>query len=512
MKPRSGQTVAPTELAMWLRQQREARAWTRRELARQLIQAGHAAGDRHVPGMESMCHNIYRWERGADGVSERFRRHYCRVLGIGLSQFGPRAWPEAAGRPPATTPDGTGLTAAMGTKQTVPSAVPDRAGPGIAVCRGAEGPVSGESMAEQEVLMAAHDGSEHAERAERRDIGQVTMEQLRADVARLSIESMSGEPLPLFLEMRRVRTRIYRILDHRIWPRDQGDLYFLLGCLCDLMAVAAAGLGYRQAAEELIRSGWAYATVIDHRPLMAHLRLQLASILFWNGQPQQAGDLARDGLRYLPDGPNGAHLHVKYARAVARLGDADSARRAIAAATDARERQYTDDVLAIGGEFGLSLATQHYFAGSALTEISGAEHQAADELEQAASLYAAGPGPGEQHWFAGKALVGIDLAVIRLRAGGLGAAAAALEPVLSLPPAQRINALTTRLALVRSELQQPIYRRSAGAQELGEEIEEFGREAIASGLRGLPGAAALAEPAAVSPNTPGYAPRRPTPA
>jgi hypothetical protein len=95
------------------------------------------------------------------------------------------------------------------------------------------------------------------------------------------------------------------------------------------MAVAASGLGYPQAAEELIRSGWAYATAIDHRPLMAHLRLQLASIVFWENRPRQARDLAGDGLRYLQDGPNAAHLHVKYSRAAARLGDAEGARRAI---------------------------------------------------------------------------------------------------------------------------------------------------------------------------------------
>ena len=99
------------------------------------------------------------------------------------------------------------------------------------------------------------------------------MEQLRADVRRLSAELMTAEPLASFLEMRRVRARIFRVLDQQLWPRDQADLYFLLGCLADLMAAAAGELGYPQAAEELLRSGWAYATAIDHHPLMAHLRL-----------------------------------------------------------------------------------------------------------------------------------------------------------------------------------------------------------------------------------------------
>ena len=75
-------------LATWLRQQREARGWTRREMARQLIEAGHDAGDTTVPGMDSMCHNIHRWERGRGGLTERYKIHYCRAFGIHPSQFG----------------------------------------------------------------------------------------------------------------------------------------------------------------------------------------------------------------------------------------------------------------------------------------------------------------------------------------------------------------------------------------------------------------------------------------
>lgn len=463
-------------LGAWLRKQREARSWTRREMARQLIRAGRDTGDTTVPGMDSMCHNIHRWERGRGGLTERYKLHYCKAFGILPDQFGA----DVTGSHSLTLAPAASLIPAVAADPNLP--VP------LAVAyRGIQDPLMGDSTVETEVLMAAHEGSEHAEQAERRDIGEATLEQLHADVARLSVESMTGEPFPLFREMRRVRARIYRLLDGNLRPADQADLYFLLGCLSDLMAVAASGLGYPQAAEELIRSGWAYATAIDHRPLMAHLRLQLASILFWENRPRQARDLAEDGLRYVQNGPNAAHLHVKYARAAARLGDADGARQAIADAQDAREREYSDVVLALGGEFGLSLATQSYFAGSALAEIEGAESDAGEHLERAVALYDAGPGPGEQHWFGGRALAGVDLAAIRLRAGALDAAAAALELPLSLPSAQRINAVTTRLDVVRAELAAPIFRRSLQARELDERIEEFGSEAITADLHDLPG-------------------------
>ena len=288
--------------------------------------------------------------------------------------------------------------------------------------------------------------------------------------------------------MRRVRARIFRVLDQQLWPRDQADLYLLLGCLADLMAAAAGDLGYPQAAEELIRSGWAYAAAIDHRPLMAHLRLQLANIVFWYNQPQQARDLAEDGLRYLSEGPNGAYLHVRYAAAAAQLGDSDSAYRAVSQGRDAREREYTDDVLEIGGEFAISVASHMRDVGTVLTNIDGADQEASNELERAVAAYEVGPGPGEQHWFAGKPLAAIDLTAIHLRSGALDAAAATLTPVLLLPPAQRINALTSRLRLVRTELHRPLYGRSAQAQELDGQIEEFGQDTMPAGLHSLPGA------------------------
>ena len=120
-----------------------------------------------------------------------------------------------------------------------------------------EGPSIDQSTVRHEVLMAAHEGSEHAEQAERHDFGDATLEQLHADVVRLSAELMTGDPFAMFMEMRRIRDRVYRLLEGHLRPGDQADLYFLAGCVSDLMAVPASGLGYPQAAEELIRAGWA---------------------------------------------------------------------------------------------------------------------------------------------------------------------------------------------------------------------------------------------------------------
>jgi transcriptional regulator with XRE-family HTH domain len=336
-----------------------------------------------------------------------------------------------------------------------------------------------------EVLAAVRDNQEHAGQSERREIGDMTLEQFWTDVARLSRDSMTAEPLALFAEMRRVRHKLHEALDRRLWPKDSSELYLLLGCLCALTAEAAKVLGFTWEAEDLLRSGQAYAAVIDHPTLRAHLLRKAASVCFWDGRPREARERAEQGLAHLADGPTAVHLHVRCATAAARLGDADGARRAIGEASQARERGGGDEVAErLGGEFHITRATQHYYAGSALAEIEGGLEDAGRELDEAARLYAAGPEPGEQYWFAGPALTDVDRAVLRLRQGALDGAMTVLRPVLELPRGQRIKPVTVQLGHVRRELAQPIYQRSVQASALDEEIEVFCREAVINDARG----------------------------
>ncbi len=483
------------DLGAWLREHRQAHGWTNSDMASRIIEAGRAAGDKSLPSLDTMCRNVRRWERGHGSITERYKLCYCRALGIPPAQFG--SAPAAPDTGTATT-DVT-LAPAVPLRMT-PAGLPAQAAPIMHVLadprlgeplilgyRGIQESDLGDSMVEQEVLMAAHEGSDHAEHAEEHGIGAATFEQLRADLVRLSRLIDTGEPFPMFTDMRRVRGRIYRLLDRRLWPREQTDLYFLLGCLNGLMAIPANQLGYPDAAEELNRAGFAYANAIDHRPLMAWLRGELSVYAYYRGRFEESRDLALSGLQYLSVGQRGASLHIYHARAAARLGDADAARRAVRNAHEARDRDYSDELLEMGGNYPISEATHHGLAGAALTETAGAEHEAAEELERAIGLYDEGPRQGEDHWFGGKPLAGIDLAVVRLRSGALDAAAGPLEPALSLPTAQRISDVTIRLAVVRDELAAPVFRGSPQARDLGAQIEDFGHEAAAAGLHSLSG-------------------------
>jgi transcriptional regulator with XRE-family HTH domain len=447
-----------SELGAWLRRQREDRGWTRSEMARQLIRAAKARGDMSVPGADNISHNIYRWERGSVSPAERYQLYYCGAFGIPFSQFGPAA-PAVLDDPPGMVDPSPGARPAAAYRET-PS------------------PDVGASAIRRGVLMAAHEGSEHAERVEQRGIGETTLEQFRADVASLSLQYMTGETYGLFMEMRRVRNRMIEALDRRQWPRDAAELYLLAGCLSALMAAAATNLGYPEAAEELTRAGWAYATIIDHRPLMARLRLCAAYAAYWGRRLGPAASLAASGLDYLPGGQNAAQLHLYGGLAQASLGDAMGARQAIEAAREAREREHRDELLEIGGEFGFSRAAQSYYAGFILSEaardgVSG--EGAIIELESATGQYAAGPGPGEHHSRKLQLLAHTDLAIARLRAGALDGAVIALEPVLALIAGERTAVQVRRLSALRGELAHPIFRGSALARELDEQVTEFVR-------------------------------------
>ena len=449
----------------WLRRQRELRGWAVTEMARQLIQAGHGNGDEAIPGVRDMRRNVERWESGRS-ISDRYRLHYCRALGIDPGEFGKHS---AAPAPP----------------DVVDPLLPEMA---AMIYRERQEPGLGEFAAGHEVVMAAaNESGGHAAEREPYGIGDATSEQLRADVTRLSRQMDAGSPLLTFLDLRRVRDRIHLLLDRRLRLREQGDLYFLLGCVNGMMGATADQLGYLDAAEELLRAGWAYASIIEHDSLRGMLRLKLAVAMNHRGRYTESRDLAADGLRYVSQGSLGAELHVAHAGAAARLGDLETARQSVALGDDAWDSDYTDELVEIGGEFAVTRATHYSLAGRALVDGGGTEPDAAVTLEQAISLYDAGPGEGEEFWFAGKPLAGANLALVRLRSGALDAAVAALEPAMTLPVEQRISDITNRLADVRRELAAPVFRGSAQARDLGDAIENFGREAVTVGLRSLTG-------------------------
>ncbi len=418
-------------------------------MGRRLREAAKFAGD-VLPGKECLGVMIRRWEKDSGGVSERYRLHYCKAFQIPLDQFGhsPAVEMEAVPLPSPAT-----LTVADESRDN------ER-----------QPPSPGLVTAEPAIVVIAHEHSQHAQDAERRDIGEATLEQLRATVMRLSRDTMTGAPLALLAEMRRIYDQLRTASSLQVWPADQAELYLLLGCLNSLMSVTALQTGSLTAAAELARAGLPYARAIGHQALAAHLRLNLATIAYWNDQPRQCHDLTSLALGHQPNEHTAARLHSLRARTAARLGDATTVSLELRAAAE-RERDDRDDLTTIGGEFSFSQATQHYYAGSALVEIPDAERDAITELEHALSLYAADTG----HDYSQACIMAtrIDLATAWLRLSDLDAARTAAGPVLAIAPANRMFSPAKRFGPARTALAASRYRGSAEAREFDDQIEQF---------------------------------------
>ncbi|MFC3963460.1 helix-turn-helix domain-containing protein [Nocardia jiangsuensis] len=340
------------------------------------------------------------------------------------------------------------------------------------------------AVSERDLIMAAaHEASEHAGRAESTNVGSTTLEQLDADVSRIANDYVHIPPIPMAVEMMRVRRRVYRLLEGRQQPADTSHLYLLAGILSGLLANASTDLGHYDAAGDQVRAAFAYGELSRHNGLRAWTRGMHALIEYWSDRPRRGVELARSGLDYADSPTARVRLLNIEARIWSRLGSVDDVERCIHAAEDARASAGAADLLhdEIGGVFGFGAAKAKYYAGATLIDLGRADPALA-ATEQAIELYASGP--SHQRSYGAESLARVDNATAHLVNGSLDGAAEALLPVLALDEDKRIKQLQERLGGVRRRIAAPHFRDAAGARELDERIEEF---CASTAVRRIPG-------------------------
>ena len=57
-------------------------------MARRMSKVASRHDDTPPPRVDHLAHNIYRWEHGKVGPSERYRLYWCEATGITPDQFG----------------------------------------------------------------------------------------------------------------------------------------------------------------------------------------------------------------------------------------------------------------------------------------------------------------------------------------------------------------------------------------------------------------------------------------
>lgn len=337
------------------------------------------------------------------------------------------------------------------------------------------------AISERDLIMAAaHEASEHAGRAESTNVGPSTLEQLDADVTRIANDYVHVPPVPMMVEMMRVRRRVYRLLEGHQRPSDTGHLYLLAGTLSGLLANASTDLGYHDAAGEQARAAWAYAELCGHNGLRAWTRGMQALIEYWSERPRRAVLLAQSGQQFADSATAQVRLHNIEARIWSKLGSTSDTERCIRAADTARMGTVTDVLHdEVGGVFGFNEPKSQYYAGATFIHLGQAQ-PALDATARAIELYA--NGPQEQRSYGAESLARVDSATAHLINGDLDGAAESVRPVLELAEDKRIAQLEERLTGLRTRIAGPAFRAAIEARRLDERIEEFCGATVARGM------------------------------
>ncbi|MGF6882157.1 transcriptional regulator with XRE-family HTH domain [Nocardia sp. GAS34] len=337
------------------------------------------------------------------------------------------------------------------------------------------------AISERDLIMAAaHEASEHAGRAESTNVGASTLEQLDADVTRIANDYVHVPPVPMMVEMMRVRRRVYRLLEGHQRPSDTGHLYLLAGTLSGLLANASTDLGYHDAAGEQARAAWAYAELCGHNGLRAWTRGMQALIEYWSERPRRAVLLAQSGLQFADSATAQVRLLNIEARIWSRLGSTSDTERCIHAADAARTGTVTDVLHdEVGGVFGFNEPKSQYYAGATYIHL-GQAAPALTATAHAIDLYA--NGPEEQRSYGAESLARVDNATAHLINGSLDGATESVRPVLELSEDMRIAQLEERLTGLRMRIAGPTFRAAIEARRLDERIEEFCGATAARGM------------------------------
>jgi len=323
------------------------------------------------------------------------------------------------------------------------------------------------------VASAARDSLEFASWADTDQVARVTLDHLTYELSRIAVDYVHAPLLPLFRDLVNLRDTTKSLLQRGPNPRQARELFFLAGVTCTLLAQATQNLGDSGSARAQARSAWSCAEQADHDGLRAWVLGTQALIAEWSRKPDEAVRLAREGHRYATSCESLVRLACIEARAAARAGDARAAGAAVEKARRVRDGRagHCDDLESFGGLLTFPVVKQTYYAGSTLVLV-GRHHDAERSALEAIQMYEIGP--ADDRSYGDEALARVDVSAARLGVSDLHGAQAALEPVLQLPPDQRIEQISVGLARTRALLAVPQYARARVAVEINVQLDAFG--------------------------------------
>lgn len=300
--------------------------------------------------------------------------------------------------------------------------------------------------------------------AEESNVGELTVEQLHADIERISQLYLRTATKPLFERSRAVRDRAFVLLAGRQSPKQSRDLYAAAGWAITLLAWMSVDLGRPEVAESHARTAWACAEAADHDELRGWIRATQHTAAFWQDEFVRAGEHAEDGLRYAK-GSSRRFLASALAVDLARSGRFSEAREALAVA---QEIPSMPSIPELGGPL---LCTPERAEGLwANAQLSlGDAHETLVHADRSVARFEARShalrNPGSER------MVRLQQVQAYLTLGELDAAIVALEPIFDTALEYRVRPLIHRMGEI-AVMTAP-YTGVARARQLRERIREF---------------------------------------
>ncbi|MFI9358619.1 XRE family transcriptional regulator [Streptomyces lydicus] len=314
---------------------------------------------------------------------------------------------------------------------------------------------------------AADEAAAWAQWAESTNVGEIAMEELRANVRALARDYLCRDPLEVFTRTRRLRNRVFGLLEGHQPPRQTTELYLQAGYLCCLQAWIASdlspGADALDSAETHARTSQLCAELVGDNELRAWIMSTRSKIAFWDGRTKDAIAFARRGAEGRPSGTAEVLLWCQEADAWSRLGAAGEAQAALARAEDARASLRGEDEVA-----GL-LSCSEFRQVNYSTAVHLRTGRASKALEEASGALAEPAG----HAYGTTAQMHITLACAQIALGEPGGAKEALGLVLALPPGQRLAPVAARMREFAAIVAQSPLADSRGAAELQSAVEEW---------------------------------------
>jgi hypothetical protein len=323
---------------------------------------------------------------------------------------------------------------------------------------------------EQVLVEAGDESATMLSVAEESNVGDLTVEQLHADIHRVCQEYLRMPTKDLFLRSRSVRDRAFRLLTGRQSPGQSRELYTAAGWALIMLGWMSVDLGRPDLAENHTRTAWACAEAADHADLRAWVRATQHTAAFWQDDFSRAAEYAESGLQFAT-GSSRLFLASALAVDLARTGRIDQARTALTTAQRMPERygeyELAGPLLCTPARAEGLWSDAHLALGRAGKTLEHAEHSMA-EFEQSPPAHR---NPGAER------MVRLQQVKAHLELGQLDGALAALTSVIDTPAEFRMRPLIHRMSEVGAMTRTERYTSEPAAAEIQVAAREFIRKA-----------------------------------